>query len=227
MSEFLKHFSKPYLVFFFWWLVINLDFVLILIGKEHILSSLIARYGYTIRTAIGSIIGSMVHINTSPLLYICSILLYHMIIPLLLTAVTVLGMSWLMNWLNTGSDIIVKKAKDCKELKFKKSNEEKTKKIADLEEEIQKKAESLGKQIKSLEDFPKLMSDIVQHLDDFNTWVLETIAKMEEHAEDEDKLEIVNQTHAQLENYKKLFPKFKDLMSKELSVVEELTERKK
>jgi hypothetical protein len=85
-------FSKPYLIFILWWIVINLDLVLILLGKYNIWLQIKTEYGGILKTKIGiSFNENNIYSN------IWYIVLYNFLLPLFGTLITVIVLTPLIN----------------------------------------------------------------------------------------------------------------------------------
>lgn len=85
-------FSKPYLIFILWWIIINLDLVLILLGKYDIWLHIKTEYGGILKTKIDiSFKENNIYSN------IWYIVLYNFLLPLLGTIISVIGLTPLIN----------------------------------------------------------------------------------------------------------------------------------
>jgi hypothetical protein len=84
------NFSKPYLIFVLWWIIINLDFVLILIGKTHIWSEINDKYNM-FKTVLD------INPKANTLNALWYFILYSIISPLVGTFITIVGISSIMN----------------------------------------------------------------------------------------------------------------------------------
>jgi hypothetical protein len=106
-------FSKAFLVFFVWLVIINLDFILILTGNGTIATDLKSG-SYILSTGLGE--------NAPVGKYICHFLSYRFFLPILTTFLTISLLSLIMNYLNVLNFLITSRFAEWKTKKADKIN---------------------------------------------------------------------------------------------------------
>lgn len=144
-------FSKPYLIFILWWIVINLDLVLILLGKYNIWLQIKTEYGGILKTKIG--------INFSKN-YIDYIVVYNFILPLLGTIITVIGLTTLINAVRLCAVYIENRYIERSSHMQKKSITKQKINESKLDEEYKKQQEKLAELLKSYDDIKDINQEI-------------------------------------------------------------------
>lgn len=144
-------FSKLYLIFILWWIVINLDLVLILLGKYNIWLQIKNEYGGILKTKIG--------INFSEN-YIYYIVVYNFILPLLGTIITVIGLTPLINAVRLCAVYIENRYIEISSHMQKKSIKKQKINGSKLDEEYKKQQEKLAEILKSYENIKDINQEI-------------------------------------------------------------------
>ena len=120
INTFFSIFSKPYLLFFLFWCIFNIDVVLILLGKQEILNALKIYYKIQNNPLGGSVFSFL---GIDKLGYFFYLLMWDLVLPLLMTFISIFGISWFMGKLEELDSLRTTKTK----LKIAKKHEEMTK----------------------------------------------------------------------------------------------------
>lgn len=120
VNTFFSIFSKPYLLFFLFWCIFNIDVVLILLGKQEILYALKIHYNIQYNPLGGSVFPFL---SIDTLWYWLYLLTWDFALPLLMTFISIFGISWFMGKLEELDSLRTTKTK----LKIAKKHEEMTK----------------------------------------------------------------------------------------------------
>ena len=93
VNTFFNIFSKPYLLFFLFWCIFNIDVVLILLGKKHILDALKEYYNIQ-HNPLGGSVFPFLSIDT--LGYLGYLLIWDFALPFAMTFLSIFVISWFM-----------------------------------------------------------------------------------------------------------------------------------
>lgn len=144
-------FSKPYLLFILWWIVINLDLVLILLGKYNIWLQIKTEYGGILKTKIG--------INFSEN-YIYYIVVYNFILPLLGTIIAVIVLTPFINVARLCAVYIENRYIEISSHMQKKSITKQKINESKLDEKYKKQQEKLAEILKSYDNIKDINQEI-------------------------------------------------------------------